>query len=122
MILVDTSVWIDHLRHSNEMLVEILGQSRVVTHPLILAELALGSLASRQQVLAHLSDLPGLASVHHDELIAFIEGQTLYGRGIGVLDAHLLAAVRIAPGALLWTADRNLAAVAAEMGLSAPWS
>lgn len=119
MILVDTSVWIDHFRRANRTLVEILDQGRVASHPLVVGELALGSIARRSEVLEYLGALPALGGVSHEELMSFIEGQALFGRGIGLVDAHLLAAARVASGTLLWTHDRRLSAVATELGLSA---
>ena len=117
MILVDTSVWVDHLRTGNSMLVDNLRSGNVLCHPLIIAELALGTLKSRSQVLSLLDDLPKAPDVTVEEIRVLIENRKLYGRGIGVVDLHLLASCLLAPGTSLWTGDRRLHAVAVEVGV-----
>ena len=118
MILVDTSVWVDHLRASDKALAALLDTAAVLAHPFVIGELALGNLRQREIVLNALSDLP-YASVATDlEVLHFIDRHALFGRGIGYVDAHLLAAVQLTAGAELWTKDQRLHGVAVELGLA----
>ena len=109
MILVDTSVWIDHLRKGNAALGEALDAGVVLTHPFVIGELACGHLRARAEILTLLGRLPGLPSVSHDEALHFVAAQHLHGRGLGWIDIHLLAAAHVAR-ARLWTLDRRLEA------------
>jgi predicted nucleic acid-binding protein len=118
MILVDTSVWVDHLQRGNADLAEQLTQGRVLTHPFVVGELALGSLQQRAQVLESLQNLPMTAVATDTEVLNFIRTHTLHGMGIGYVDAHLLAAARLSPGARLWTLDKRLQAAASPLGLA----
>lgn len=119
MILVDTSIWVNHLRDRDEALANLLDQGMVLTHPFIIGEIALGDLRQRPVVLDALSDLP-LAHVATDpEVLHFIEANRLFGSGIGYIDAHLLAAVRLNADTSLWTKDRRLHSAAARLGLAA---
>jgi predicted nucleic acid-binding protein len=122
VILVDTSVWIDHLRTGNEMLSVLLEGRRVLGHPFVAGELALGNLRGRDVILRALRSLPQATVASDKEVLHFIDRELLFGRGIGYVDAHLLAAARLTAGATLWTRDRRLQAVAAELGLSASLS
>ncbi len=119
MILVDTSVWIDHLKSSDLVLAGLLGTGRVLAHSFVTGELALGSLRQRRTVLESLRDLPQAIVASYDEVMMLIEQEQLYGLGIGFVDAHLLAAARLTPGTLLWTRDRRLRQAATRLGLSA---
>jgi predicted nucleic acid-binding protein len=119
VILVDTSVWVDHFRLSDERLVSLLDAGEVLGHPFVTGELALGNLRRRDAVLSDLRDLPQAASVSYPEVLQFVDRETLFGRGIGYIDAHLLAAARLTAGSRLWTRDRRLHAVAAALGLAA---
>lgn len=119
MILVDASVWINHLRASDERLIALLDTRQVLGHPFVIVELALGNLARRHAFLSELRDLTQAALASDDEILELVEGERLYDRGIGYVDAHLLAAVRLTPDAKLWTRDRPLQRVAAELGLAA---
>jgi predicted nucleic acid-binding protein len=119
VILVDASVWINHLRASDERLIALLDTRQVLGHPFVSVELALGNLARRHAFLSELRDLTQAALASDDEVLELVEGERLYGRGIGYVDAHLLAAVRLTPDAKLWTRDRPLQRVAAELGLAA---
>ena len=119
MILVDTSVWVGHFREHDARLAALLNASRVLMHPFVLGELAIGSLASRAQILADLRVLPAIGAAMEDEVLGFIERQRLFGLGIGYVDAHLLAAVQLVAGARLWTLDKRLAAAAVRLGVEA---
>ncbi len=119
MILVDTSVWIDHLRSGDENLATLLNRSQVLVHPFVLGELACGNLANRDEVLGLLKDLPRSPVATDNEVLIYIEQQTLMGRGIGYIDAHLLAAVALEGTARLWTRDKRLHAVADTLSLIA---
>lgn len=117
MILVDTSVWVDHLRSGDASLTRLLSTGLVLGHPWVAGELALGNLAQRQTILSLVQALP-LAVVATDvEVLSLIDRHRLHGRGIGYVDAHLLAAGRLTPGAQLWTRDKRLAAAAADVGI-----
>ena len=118
MILVDTSIWIDHFRGNEPELAALLHAAQVLTHPFIVGEIALGYLRQRAHVLASLNDLPSAVVAGYNEVLAFIERGQLAGSGIGYLDAHLLAAVRWTQGARLWTRDKRLLAVAEALELS----
>lgn len=118
MILVDTSVWIDHLRRRDERLGRLLEQGRALAHPFVIGELALGNLRNRDTILRALRDLPTAPVATENEMPAFIERHGLHGIGIGYIDAHLLAATLLTPGAALWTRDRRLGEVAARLGLA----
>lgn len=117
MILVDTSVWVDHLRKADPRVVELLEGGEVLVHPFVLGELACGNLRHRAEVLGLLARLPVAPIATDAETLRFIERRRLMGRGIGYLDAHLLAATALAAPAHLWTRDRRLAGVAEELGL-----
>jgi hypothetical protein len=114
-LLVDTSVWVDHLRRRNARLSELLMAGDVVCHPFVIGEIALGHLARRDEILRLLAALPQVPTARHDEVLAFLEHEELMGRGIGWVDAHLLASARLARIGL-WTGDRKLAEIARELG------
>jgi len=117
MILVDTSVWIAHLRNGNTRLAAMLDKSGVWTHPFVIGELACGNLANRGKLLMLMGNLPRLIVATDDEVLFYIEQHELMGRGIGYIDAHLLAASALASPIRLWTQDRRLGTVADELGL-----
>ncbi len=118
MILADTSVWVDHLRASNKALVALLDAGMVLAHPFVIGELALGNLRQREIVLKALADLPQARVAMDAEVLHFIERHALSGRGIGYIDAHLLAAVKLTAGAELWTNDKRLHGVALQLRLA----
>jgi hypothetical protein len=118
MILVDTTVWIDHLRVGNPRLKGLLLENTVLTHPFIVGELACGSLKNRQTIISLLRTLPEAVSADHDEVLMLLEDEHLHGCGIGWIDAHLLAAARLSQAGI-WTLDRCLARIAAALGISA---
>ena len=119
MIIVDTSVWIDHLKSGDPLLADLLGKGRVLAHAFVKGEIALGSLRQRSTVLGSCQNLLRAAGASDAEVMILIEREQLYGLGIGFVDAHLLAAVRLTNGALLWTRDRRLRQAATLLGLSA---
>jgi len=116
-VLVDTSVWINHLRHGVSGLARLLEDDAVITHAFVIGELACGNLSPRGVVLALLNALPHVVVAEHEEVLAMVEEYKLMGSGIGWIDAHLLASARIA-GVQLWTADRNLARIVRDLGMS----
>ncbi len=118
MILADTSVWVDHLRAGDPVLSAFLDAGRILGHPWVVAEIALGSLRSRETVLTLLDSLPQAPTASIDELRVVIEERALFGRGVGLVDVALLAACLLAPGSRLWTRDKRLAAVAGELALA----
>lgn len=115
MILVDTSIWIDHLRHGNPALASLLQNEVVCTHDFVIGELACGNLRNRAEVLGLLQSLPRLSAATEDETLFFIEQQHFMERGIGYIDVHLLAAAVIR-GIPIWTKDKRLMSVAEEKG------
>ena len=119
MILVDTSIWIDHLRARDDALTAALDHGRVLTHRFVIGELALGNLRQRQIILAALDDLPEAIMATDGEVRLFIDTHQLAGRGIGYVDVHLLAATRLTPDARLWTRDKRLRHIAEELGIAA---
>lgn len=119
MILVDTSVWVDHLRAHDPALAGLLEGGRVLGHPFVRGELACGHLRHRAEILTLQGRLPQAARATDDEVLGFIERRGLMGRGIGYLDAHLLAATALTADARLWTRDRRLATAARHLGLEA---
>ena len=107
MILVDTSVWIDHLRRGEPELIRLLSQSQVLCHPMVVGEIACGNLKSRSVVLALLADLPCASVASEAEVLAFIQAQSLFGLGMGYVDVHLCASAKL-NGVQLWTRDKRL--------------
>lgn len=118
MILVDTSVWVDHMRAGDKALAALLDAGAVLIHPFVIGELALGNLRQREIVLSALSDLPAANVATEAEVLHFIDQHELSGRGVGYVDAHLLAAVKLTPSSELWTNDKRLHGVADHLGLA----
>ena len=118
MILVDTYVWVDHLRASNTMLASLLDAAMVLMHPFVIGELALGNLRQRETVLSALADLPPAIVATDAEVLHFIDRHTLLRHRIGYIDIHLLAAARLTTGARLWTRDKRLHAIALQLDLA----
>lgn len=118
MILVDTSIWIDHLRAGNAQLVSLLEVGQVLVHPWVIGELALGHLSQRSEIVGLLRNLPQADSATDSEVLTLIDSHQLFGLGIGYVDVHLLAATMLTAGARLWTRDKRLAAVATQHGLA----
>lgn len=117
MILADTSVWVDHLRDGDPGLAALLGAARVLGHPWVRGEIALGRLRGRGEVLGLLAGLPQAPVASAAEMLALVEGRRLCGWGIGWVDAQLLAATLLSPGAALWTRDGRLAHAATALGV-----
>lgn len=123
MILVDTSVWIDHLHRAEPRLAERLERDEVACHPLVIEELGLGSIVGRETMLGLLEALASMPVASHEEVRHLVDSHHLWGRGLGAIDAHLLASVRLEPGAVLWTRDRRLQAAATDVDVSlASWA
>lgn len=118
MILVDTSVWIDHFRRGIAALEHALSQGAVVIHPFVTGELACGMLKDRDRTLAGLSDLPQVIPAADDEVLALIERQRLFGRGVGLVDLHLVASTLLTPGTRLWTLDRRLLRLTQKLNIA----
>lgn len=117
MILVDTSVWVDHLRVADRQLAGMLLEGSVLCHPFVVGELACGALNRRDEILGLLRDLPQAPIVEHDEVLAFVEAHTLMGSGLGWVDVHLLASATLAREPFL-TRDRRLAQAARRLGVA----
>ncbi|CAG4895052.1 type II toxin-antitoxin system VapC family toxin [Paraburkholderia gardini] len=119
MILVDTSVWIDHISASDSMLVSLLNEERVLAHPYVTGEILLGSLRNRDAVSGALLDLPRAPVATPEEIFYLIKHEGLFNRGIGYVDTSLLASARLQPGITIWTRDKRLKKVADELNLGA---
>ena len=114
MILVDSSVWMDHFRNPSRRLVALLDAEEACTHPFVIGEVACGNLKNRKEIIALLHALPGVHRADDDEILFFIERQRLNGRGVGLIDIHLLASC-LTDHCYLWTADKRLQAVAHQL-------
>jgi predicted nucleic acid-binding protein len=120
VILVDSSVWVDHLRSGDAALAKLLQASRVLVHPFVIGELALGHLKKRTTILADLQRLPRAVIAHDEEVLRFIDQHTLHGLGIGYVEAHLLTSVRLTADGSLWTRDKRLHGIAKQLRLASP--
>ena len=118
MILADSSVWINHLIVENPQLVSLLDQDQILIHPMVIGELACGNMRDRSSVMRLLRRLPGIPTATHDEVFFLIENHQMMGRGIGFIDAHLLAAAVMSAQTQLWTNDRRLMVLASELGVA----
>jgi predicted nucleic acid-binding protein len=119
MILVDSSVWIDHLRSSEATLAGFLSTGRVLVHPFVIGEIALGYMRNRASVVRDISKLKQATTASDVEVLHLIEQEQLFGSGIGYIDAHLLASVRLTPQTELWTRDKRLRDIAKRMKIAA---
>jgi len=117
-VLLDTSVWIRHFKTSNLRVVQLLESESVVSHEFVVAEIACGSLKSREETLGYFQELITLPTVSTQEVMLLIESKRLYSRGIGLVDAHLLASTLIVPDTEIWTADKRLESIARELGIA----
>ena len=116
-VLADTSVWIDHFRHGDPLLVSYLSDGLVLMHPFVSGELACGNLRDRAAILAEMNALPQAKPASNAEVLHLIEDRRLWGRGLGWIDAHLLASALLS-NSRFWTLDAKLARAGAELGLS----
>ena len=119
MILADTSIRVDHLRHGDALMEVMLDAGQIVAHPFVIGEIALGYMPKRAETLQGLGELPALPIVSSDEVLYFIEKQQLIATGIGYVDTHLLASLVLTGDCRLWTRDKRLAAIAERLGVTA---
>lgn len=117
MILADTSVWVDYFRTGSVDLSSRLLSWEILGHPLVIGELAMGNLSNRRTLLSNLEALPQAVTATDGEVRRLVESYELFGKGIGFVDAHLLASARLTPNARLWTLDKRLAAIALKFGV-----
>ncbi len=117
MILIDTSVWVNHLRYGNNRLTSLLNEELVLCHRFVIGELACGNLKNRKEILTLLVALPGSRVAEHSEVLHLLNSQHLYGRGLGWIDAHLLASALLSDCGL-WTLDKPLRISAGKLGIS----
>jgi predicted nucleic acid-binding protein len=115
-MLVDTSIWVEHLRHRQLGLISLLDRAEVHCHAFIIGELACGSISHRSEILQLLGRLPSVPIVENEEVMTFVERHRLMGRGVGWVDVHLLASAAL-ENVLLWSTDRRLAAIARSLGV-----
>ena len=118
MIILDTSVWIDHTRENNDHLFELFEEGEILVHPFMIGEVALGSLRDHDKIIASLLEMPSSRVASDTEVLSLIRNRFLAGSGIGYVDAHLLASTRLTPETLLWTRDKRLRRVAEAMGVA----
>lgn len=119
MILIDASVWIDHIRSAEGVILELVNARMVLCHPFVIGEVAMGQFRNRRVFLSELTKLRAAEVADHDEVMALVERHSLCGRGIGYVDAHLLAAAFLTPEARLWTRNKPLKEAAKQMNLAA---
>jgi predicted nucleic acid-binding protein len=117
MVLVDTSIWVAHLRNGNRQIEKLLMDAEVICHPFIIGELACGNITNRNEILSLLKSLPSAPVLDFDEFLFFIDEHQLMRIGIGFVDVHILASAKLA-GTLLWTADKKLNSAATNLSLN----
>ena len=120
MILADTSVWLDHLRRPDMHLSRLLAKESVLMHPMVIGEIAMGSVSRRQAKLKALLQLPQAVTAYHEEVLHFVEERKLWGLGIGYVDAHLLVSTKLTAQSVLWTRDKRLQSAAELLDLAWP--
>jgi predicted nucleic acid-binding protein len=118
LIIVDTGIWVDHIKSTDRHLAVLGEQLTALVHPYVLGELALGSLPNRQQFLKRMMGMPQPPVARHAHVVKLIEAETLFSTGIGYVDAHLLASTRLLPGSLIWTRDHRLFRQAEKFGVA----
>jgi predicted nucleic acid-binding protein len=119
VILADTSVWVDHLHRADPIMAALLQSGKIATHPFVITEVALGSMHDRRAKLAALDTLLRVNVAESDEVRRLIESHSLYSKGLGLTDVHLIASCLMTVGIQLWTRDKTLARVAKSLGLHA---
>jgi len=119
MILVDTAVWVDHFRKPEDELMRLLDDEHVLSHPFVTGELAMGRFKDRESILLMIQDQPPTCIAEDEEVVRFVTQNNLHGLGLSYIDAHLLVAVQLTPGASIWTRDERLKKAAASLGISA---
>ena len=117
MVLVDTSVWVLHLREGNSVLEKLLNKGQVMCHRFIIGEIACGNIKNRTEILTLLQLLPLATQAKHEEVMEFIETNKLMGKGLGYVDMHLSASAMLT-GIPIWTFDKKLDETAKELGIS----
>lgn len=120
MILVDTSVWVDHLRRGDSGMRRLLEEDDVSMHPFVIGELSLGHINPRNEILEFLRSIPPAQVAEEEEVVSFIGAHRLYGVGIGYVDAHLLASAWLGPDTRLWTRDQRVRKIARDLAIEAP--
>jgi predicted nucleic acid-binding protein len=118
LILADTSIWVDHLRVHDETLAGLLDRGMILSHPMVVGELALGNLRQRKIILDFVSKLPSADVASDAEVLHFVDRHALFGRGIGYIDAHLLASAQLTAEGTIWTRDKRLHVAADQLGLA----
>ena len=118
MILADSSVWINHLARNNDVMQRLLNHERILLHPHVTGEIALGNLRNREDLLFRLNIIPKIVVASNEEVQILIENKRLYGLGVGYVDCHLIASVLLTNRAKLWTTDKRLCAVAQMLGVA----
>ena len=117
MVLVDTSMWVSHLREGNQELETLLNDGDVICHPFIVGELACGNIKNRAEILSLLQLLPMVIQVEHEELLQFIDTNSLMGKGLGYVDVHLAASAALT-GVPIWTLDKSLDRISKKLNIS----
>ena len=117
MVLVDTSIWVTHLRQGSRQLEKLLMDAEVMCHPFVIGELACGNLKNRNEIMSLLRSLPMALTIEFEEFLFFIDKNQLMGKGIGFVDIHLLASTQLT-GIMLWTADKRLRSAADQLELT----
>jgi len=117
MVLVDTSVWVSHFRRNNDRLENLLSQEIVYCHPFVIGELACGQLRNRHEILSLMSELPASIQATDQDALIFIEKHQLAGKGLGIVDIHLLASASLT-GLVLWTEDKRMHQIARQLHLA----
>jgi predicted nucleic acid-binding protein len=118
MILADSVIWADHIRKFDQELAVLVDNDQILMHPHVVGEIALGSLKDRTLLIERLNRLPAAPVARDSDVLMLIEANALYSTGIGYVDAHLLASVRLLPGAVLWTRDKRLHKQAERLGIA----
>lgn len=119
MILADSSIWIDHLRHRDEALLKLIADVQLLVHPFVIGEVALGHIRSRIKLLTEMNEFEEPVLATDEEVLLLIERMELAGKGLGLVDVHLLGSTLVTVDAKLWTRDKRLAAAASEAGVHA---